>query len=413
MRTTLQLIVLPVLLTLTGCGGSEFTQSTPPAGAGGAASDASVDTGGSGGTNTGGSDTGGTGGSTVPCQTPAECPGTDTECQHKACNNGVCSMEFAGPGAPIATQQPGDCLRSVCDGQGNVINQVDNMDVPVDGNPCTDDVCNNGVPRNPSTAAGATCGNGLTCDGEGHCTGCTSASQCGSGGRCFDWTCMTDGTCVMQPVSDGTSCGPCMQCKSGTCENVPSGEDPNNECDLDDPSTNPCGQDGQCNGSGACRYRAPGTLCEPAAYCDGDTAVLPDECDGHGTCIDGGSQPCWPFRCVQGACRTTCATKQDCAPGTTCTADKLCVDCVLCEEWYENPAVLTANWCPTNSKELTDMVAKCACGILGQPGKCATACGGNNNLCSTFPKKPSSDCNGCIQKNCANEIISCVQDAVE
>ena len=41
------------------------------------------------------------------------------------------------------------------------------MDVPVDNNACTSDVCNSGVPSNPLLPAGTSCGGTQVCDAQG------------------------------------------------------------------------------------------------------------------------------------------------------------------------------------------------------------------------------------------------------
>jgi hypothetical protein len=46
----------------------------------------------------------------------------------------------------------------------------------------------------------------------------------------------------------------------GLCHHVPDGQDPLDQC-TDVTSTNPCGTDGFCDGTGACRLR----ICGPDA----------------------------------------------------------------------------------------------------------------------------------------------------
>jgi endoglucanase len=85
-----------------------------------------------------------------------------------------------------------------------------------------------------------------------------------------------------------------------------------------------CGTDGSCNGSGACRRYAAGTVCVPAT-CATTSSVTPNAtCNASGTCVTPATIPCAPYACNAGACRTTCTTTADCsgAPnvctGTTC-----------------------------------------------------------------------------------------------
>jgi len=104
----------------------------------------------------------------VGCLSAADC-GVDTECAAFTCSSGQCGKSFAPAGTPTALNAPGDCRRTVCDGTGMVITIADDIDVPVDGNVCTADVCINGVPAHPAAPAGTSCGLALSCDGAGSC----------------------------------------------------------------------------------------------------------------------------------------------------------------------------------------------------------------------------------------------------
>src|SRR5204862_488216 len=69
------------------------------------------------------------------------------------------------------------------------------FDVPVDGNPCTDDACFGGVPFNPPAAAATSCGGSNVCDGAGQCVGCNVATDCpGVDTECAQRAC-TVGVC--------------------------------------------------------------------------------------------------------------------------------------------------------------------------------------------------------------------------
>jgi hypothetical protein len=136
-------------------------------------------------------------GNCVPCLSPAECPGEDTECAHRTCVAGHCGMENVAAGTPASSDPAGNCQRSECDGSGAVTTVTDNTDRPVDGRQCTDDACTAGAPSNPSSPAGTACneGGGTRCDGHGACVECVVASDCpGEDSGCLVRTC-TNGSC--------------------------------------------------------------------------------------------------------------------------------------------------------------------------------------------------------------------------
>ena len=89
-------------------------------------------------------------GQCVSCLTAAACPGTDTECQVRTCVSGTCGVSFTATGTPVTSQpMSGDCKRVQCNGSGMAVVVNDDSDKPVDGNPCTSDVCTNGTRSNP------------------------------------------------------------------------------------------------------------------------------------------------------------------------------------------------------------------------------------------------------------------------
>src|SRR5262249_48145633 len=93
-------------------------------------------------------------GACVQCIAASDCPGQDTECQTRTCTGGTCGFSFAQAGTALTTQTAGDCQRLQCNGTGGTAQVADNSDLPVDNNPCTDDVCTSGVPSNPSLPTG-------------------------------------------------------------------------------------------------------------------------------------------------------------------------------------------------------------------------------------------------------------------
>src|SRR5204862_55170 len=150
--------------------------------------------------------------------------------------------------------------------------------------------------------------------------------------------------------------GTCRSCavagSPGTCSPVPAGQDPQGQCGDRGPAS--CGNDGFCDGAGACRNYAAGTACadpscpgmtaSAARSCDGDgfcngsggcrsypagtqcvapscagtTATAARACNGTGTCNPGPTSTCTPYLCGPTACKTTCAGNADCAAPNVC-----------------------------------------------------------------------------------------------
>ena len=140
----------------------------------------------------------------VQCNAPADCPGVDTECQKRTCSaEGVCGTENLKEGlATAAGQTAGDCHEVRCVG-GSPQSVAFDADKPVDGNPCTDDVCTGGTASNPSSPARTSCNGGDLCDGDGHCYDCLVASDCpGSDSECQQRTC-DNHVCGVQNLKEG------------------------------------------------------------------------------------------------------------------------------------------------------------------------------------------------------------------
>ncbi|MSP24896.1 MAG: hypothetical protein EXR75_06955, partial [Myxococcales bacterium] len=105
-------------------------------------------------------------------------------CTTDSCNVGAGSCEHAPLDnvAPAESQSAGDCKTVLC--QVGVESPVaDNADLPDDQNPCTADVCTEGVPTNPLEDAGSTCSDGgillaTVCDDAGACVECNLPADC-------------------------------------------------------------------------------------------------------------------------------------------------------------------------------------------------------------------------------------------
>jgi len=124
------------------------------------------------------------------CSSLDDCHTPEAPCMRADCQEGRCVEvpRVAGP-APAGSQNLGDCKQISCNGEGQVLEAANDADLPVDGNPCTNDLCTNGTATNPPLPAQSPCGDGLECDGSGNCTGCTGPEQCGPAPLCAVWKC--------------------------------------------------------------------------------------------------------------------------------------------------------------------------------------------------------------------------------
>ncbi len=162
----------------------------------------------------------------VQCVTPSECPGSDGDCAYRTCTAGQCGFYIAPAGSQAATQAPGDCQVSVCDGNGNAISQPDNTDVPFDGIECTFDSCVNGVAVFTPAPLDLPCSQdgGVVCNGSGQCVHCNAPAQCpGADGQCAYRTCSAN-VCGMGYAPSGTTCdenGGSACDGAGTCVGLP------------------------------------------------------------------------------------------------------------------------------------------------------------------------------------------------
>jgi cysteine-rich repeat protein len=294
----------------------------------------------------GGEGQGGGGGAGGGCGAPDACPGTDTDCRKRTCIDGQCGFENAPFGTSKLSQTPGDCLESVCDGQGATTTQNSDTDVLDDGNPCTDDVCNAGVPENNPSAAKTACsvGAGTLCDGDGACVECVDLSDCSSGvceaNACVPPTCLDEvrngnetsvdcGGADCTPCADGQPCAlddDCMNhvCGGGVCQAPTCSDTVKNDVETDIDCgggtcapcafNKGCAQDADCIG-GSCS----GSLC--LATC------TDQEKNANETDVDCGGPLCGP--CDVGK---TCAVGTDCSSGVcengTCAAP-VCGDGVV------------------------------------------------------------------------------------
>jgi alpha-tubulin suppressor-like RCC1 family protein len=87
-------------------------------------------------------------------------------------------MVNAANNTVVEQQQAHDCRMRVCDGNGQMIEINDEIDLPDDdGNPCTKSACKEGAAAHLPHAVGLSCGTDGVCNGRGVCGECLPAAQ--------------------------------------------------------------------------------------------------------------------------------------------------------------------------------------------------------------------------------------------
>jgi hypothetical protein len=275
----------------------------------------------------------------------AACSGTCESCSaaHTGASDGTCApvSDGADPSNECTTDPGAPCANAgTCDGAGA-------CKLPPAGTSCGATTC---------VAGGATA---LACNGAGLCeqvvqgcgnyacesgackTSCAGDGDCVGGTTCENGVCLADdgignpcqnaGDCPLGFCVDGVCCdsacdGACQACSGaakgqgldGVCDFVSSGLDPHSDCAQQPASS--CGNDGQCNGSGACRAWSAGTVCASAS-CSSGTQYAQDTCNGSGTCVDGGSASCGLYQCAGSACGGSCGSSADCVSSAYCAGN--------------------------------------------------------------------------------------------
>ncbi|HVZ74593.1 MAG TPA: kelch repeat-containing protein [Polyangia bacterium] len=292
------------------------------------------------------------------------CPNGSSDCGSGFCSDGVCCNSACG----------GTCQSCAVKGkEGSCVNVIagsqDLNSAPAcNGSQYCDaaGTCQSGLKPNGLTcAAGTECGSnncvdGVCCDSAcgddcyacnvvgsvGTCTGvvsgttdgkcvapnyCSTTHTCTTGKKANGTGCKLDNECGSGNCVDGVCCdsacgGKCRSCavpgSAGSCVPVPDGMDLRKDC-TGDPK---CG--GTCDGQGACRFIAAGTVCAPAG-CQALSGLITSEltCDGAGHCppTNKVTMPCNGFRCytdTNGAaqCGKDCTQDPECAQDFYCSA---------------------------------------------------------------------------------------------
>ncbi len=180
------------------------------------------------------------------------------------------------------------------------------------------------------TSSGGTSSGGTSSGGTG---AAGSTGELENGAACTAGNLCKSGFCAAGVCCDVACDGACMACTAaakesgeldGECGPAKAGTDPRGDCTESAPES--CGDDGKCDGAGACRKYAAGIQCsEPT--CAAAVKTNAKECDGNGACADAGTTPCEPPTCNGNVCASDCTSDADCGTGKYCdTASGDCAD---------------------------------------------------------------------------------------
>lgn len=243
-------------------------------------------------------------------------------------------------------------------------------------------------------AVGADCGPNAFCDAGTCKVKKTSGDSCNGATECVSGFCV-DGVCCE------TACtGACLSCselqtgqKSGKCQPVQAGKDPDDDCMTDAPTT--CGRDGTCNGSGGCRKYDSTAVCADAS-CSGSMFTAARRCLA-GACPAAAPMDCGQAQCAVEGCRKGCSVDTDCSAtsycaGGTCVAKK--GNGSVCGQGNEctSKACVDDRCCETGC---TGKCYACALSKTGQAdGKCAPISPGTD---------PENECTNTDKSTCGTD----------
>jgi hypothetical protein len=333
------------------------------------------------------------------CNLAPDCPGAESECQHRSCVGGVCGIARDPLGTVVALQTAGDCKSRQCAGDGTVETVNDNSDLPDDRNSCTNDFCMIGAPSHMMLPLNSPCGGLNRCNATGQCVGCVAATDCpGTDTACQTRVCGAQGVCGFSFKQAGTvvTDPAAGDCKGLQCDGAGNAQPVNSATDLP-VDGNPCTTDECTDGTPSHRPIASGTTCGTDLVCDGANHCV--ACLSASTC-PGTDTECHTRTCLSGACgisNTTggkstaaqvtgdCKTSQCNGAGATFTVPDvtdLPVD--------NNPC--TADLCNGATPSNPSLTAGTSCGggtsVCDGAGVCvgcliATTCPGSDTECHT------------------------------
>lgn len=286
-----------------------------------------------------------------------------------------------------------------------------------DGEPCvTSDTCTSGqcedlVCCDRACSPSEACTTQLKVDGEDG--SCGPAKQARIGQPCSDESTCSSGFCFDGVCCDRSCSGLCEACtesirgagSDGECGPVRAGTDPEEDC-LDDGAP-ACGQNGYCDGEGACQDYESKTECEPES-CRKDDACASGHCVD-GICCDrecDADEACLGSEKVDGI-DGTCGPAKDATLGNPCKASSdctsgFCVDGYCCGEACDGP-------CRACSAKLKGSGKDGVCGAIALGTDPEQECEDN----AACPETPTCNGSGRCQCQPAEALgAACAEDGV-
>jgi hypothetical protein len=238
-------------------------------------------------------------GNCAACVKASDCTGSDGPCAQRTCVAGACGFTFASAGSVLPVQTIGDCHTDTCDGAGNVMSVVDDLDVPKGPDACQVGTCVQGMPNVQQAPLGTSCGLGSTCNVQGSCA-CMSNLDCAPG-PCATAKCKNQ-RCVYNPSNAGTALasqtdGDCLEQQCDGQGNVVSVA---LDTDFPAPDANACTLE-TCSGGASLHVVDVGATCTPPAggVCDQSADCV--VCNADADCA---TSACEVPHCKAGACST-------------------------------------------------------------------------------------------------------------
>ena len=350
-------------------------------------------------------------GACIACLAASDCPGVDDACETRTCTQGACGFQFASSGTLLPAQTAGDCRQARCDGNGAVMQSIDDSDIPNDSNACTNDACNSGSPSNLPLAAGTSCGTNLLCNSSAVCVGCIAAADCpGSNNECKTRTC-TSGQCGVTFTASGTAVAAqtANNCLKATCDGAGNISNIADGTDVPADDGNACTDEACAQGVPQHPAKTNGASCS-----DGNACTSADTCQS-GTCSSGAAVTCSALdQChTAGTCNTTTglcsnptkAVGATCSQGggSVCSSSATCVQCNMATDCPGSDTECHIRTCVSNLCGVTNTSAGSPTAAQA-PGDChQNQCDGAGNIVGVADNSdvPADDGNQCTDDTCS------------